>query len=667
MKKRLSAAVFAMASTALPTFPARGADPAPKSPPPVLPLREFFRNPQRTGFTLSPDGSHVAFLMPWQNRLNVHVQRIGDEAVTRVTESTARDIAAAFWLSNARVGYIQDSGGDENYHLFAVDRDGSNRRDLTPFKETVAQLIDELKDDDEHVLVALNNRDPRYFDAHRLNVITGELTLLVRNEGLYNSFMADHAGKLRLATGSRGTDSVIYHRDSEGDPLREVLATDFRTSVEPNLFTYDNSGLYATSNIGRDKEAVVRLSLPAMREEEKLFEHPEVDVSRVLSSDVKKKLTGVAFVTDKRSYHFFDEDRAAMQRWLEENLPGVEVAVAGFSRDETKFLVRTYSDRTLGAWHFLDWPAKKLTHLSDVSPWLEADQLAPMKPVTYQARDGLTIHGYLTLPVGREPKNLPVVAMVHGGPWARDHWGFDPEAQFLANRGYAVLQVNYRGSTGYGRTFWEAGFKRWGREMQDDISDGVKWLIAQGTADPKRIGIYGGSYGGYATLAGLAFSQELYACGVDYVGVSNLLTFMNTIPPYWEQERQQMYAMVGDPEKDRELMTQASPALQSHRIVDPLLIAQGKNDPRVNIAESNQMVAALRKRGISVPYMVKDNEGHGFHNEENRFDFYRAMEQFLAKHLGGQKEEHADVLTPLLTTPTNIEFKRERAVPPAEN
>jgi dipeptidyl aminopeptidase/acylaminoacyl peptidase len=262
--------------------------------------------------------------------------------------------------------------------------------------------------------------------------------------------------------------------------------------------------------------------------------------------------------------------------------------------------------------------------------------MAEMKPVQYKARDGLLINGYLTLPLGKDPKNLPVIVNPHGGPWVRDVWGYNPEVQLLANRGYAVLQMNYRGSTGYGRQFWEASFKQWGKTMQDDITDSVQWLVKQGIADPKRVAIYGGSYGGYATLAGVAFTPDLYAAAVDYVGVSNMFTFMKTIPPYWKPFLDQMYEMVGDPVKDKELLTAVSPALHTDRIKTPLFVAQGANDPRVNKAESDQIVENLRKRGVPVEYMVKDNEGHGFHNEENRFDFYTAMEGFLSKHLTPQ-------------------------------
>jgi len=276
-----------------------------------------------------------------------------------------------------------------------------------------------------------------------------------------------------------------------------------------------------------------------------------------------------------------------------------------------------------------------------VSPWLDENELAPMKPIQYTSRDGMTIPGYLTLPVGAKHENLPVVVNPHGGPWARDGWGFNPEVQFLANRGYAVLQMNFRGSTGYGKEFWQASFKQWGRTMQDDITDGVEWLKEQGIADPSRIGIYGGSYGGYATLAGVTFTPELYACGVDYVGVSNIFTWMAAIPEYWKPYREMLYEMVGHPENDKELLESVSPFFHVDRIQVPMLVAQGANDPRVPKAESDQIVEQLRARGVEVEYMVKDNEGHGFANEENRFDFYRAMESFLGQHLGGRVETAA--------------------------
>ena len=306
------------------------------------------------------------------------------------------------------------------------------------------------------------------------------------------------------------------------------------------------------------------------------------------------------------------------------------------TKAEDKFIVRVYSDRSLGAYYIYDKTADKLTKIADIGPWLKAEELAEMNPIEYKSRDGLTIQGYLTLPNGytmETAKDLPVVVNPHGGPWARDSWGFNPEIQFLANRGYAVLQMNFRGSTGYGRKFWEDSFKQWGLTMQDDVSDGVKWLVSKGIADPKRVAIYGGSYGGYATLMGIVKDPDQYAAAVDYVGVSNMFTFMNTIPPYWKPMLDMFHEMVGDPKKDSALLASVSPVFHVDRIKTPLFIAQGANDPRVNKAESDQMVEALKKKGVVVEYMVKANEGHGFHNEENRFDFYRAMEKFLGAHL----------------------------------
>jgi dipeptidyl aminopeptidase/acylaminoacyl peptidase len=410
--------------------------------------------------------------------------------------------------------------------------------------------------------------------------------------------------------------------------------------------------LYAASNLKRDKDAIVVFDPEKAEEVEVIFEHPQVDASGLMRSDKRKMITGVAFTAAKRGYHFFDAERREIQEYLESKLPGIEVALAGSNLDEDKFLVRTYSDRSQGAYYFYDHKTKDLQHLTDISPWLPTENLARMEPVMYQSRDGVLIYGYLTLPVGVDPKNLPTVILPHGGPWSRDSWGFRPDVQFLANRGYAVFQMNFRGSTGFGRKFWEMSFKQWGRTMQDDVTDGVQWLIDRGIADPKRIGIYGGSYGGYVVLAGLAFTPDLYACGVDYVGVANLLTLLESLPPYWEPMRKMMYEMMGDPSTEKDAMMAVSPVFHVDKIKAPLLIAQGANDPRVKKAESDQMVEALRKRGIEVPYLVKDNEGHGFRNEENRFEVYRALEQFFAEHLGGRQEESAERVLEKLRTPS---------------
>ena len=605
---------------------------------PLIPMKDFFRNPQKIGFSLSPDGTHFAFLQSWEDRLNIFTQKIGEEKEIRITESTERDIAGYLWANDQRIVYAQDDAGDENFKLYAVDIDGSDRKILTPFEEVRVLLVDDLEDDPDEMLMTMNYRDKRLFDVYRININNGEMEMIAKNPGNIVGWLTDHDGKLRVATTSDGVNKSILYREKESDPFEVMITTSFKETLAPLFFTFDNQFLYISSNLDRDKQAIFKYDIVHHQFLEEIYSHPEVDVSSLLKSEKQKKITGVAYFTDKRKYHFFDQERKTLQEELEQRFPGYEVVIADRSKDETKLIIVTYSDKVLEAYYFYDLITGEFKKIVEISPWLDEEFMADMQPIQYTSRDGLMIHGYLTLPRELPSRDLPVVINPHGGPWARDYWGYNPEVQFLANRGYAVLQMNFRGSTGYGRKFWELGFKEWGRKMQDDITDGVNWLTEKGIADPDRIGIYGGSYGGYAALAGLTFTPDLYACGVDYVGVSNILSWFEAIPPYWEPLRDMFYEMVGDPEKEQELLKAASPLFHVDNIKVPLFIAQGANDPRVPKAESDQMVEALKVRGIEVPYMVKENEGHGFANEENRFDFYRAMEKFLGKYLGGRVE-----------------------------
>lgn len=601
-----------------------------------IPLRNFFKNPESSAYQLSPNGQYLSYLAPFNQRMNIHIKNLETQEITRVTKLEDRDIRGYIWVTNERLIYVRDFGGDENYHILAVNIDGSNDVDLTPFEKVQAGLIDDLEGDKDHVLVSLNIRNPQFFDPYRLNIVTGELTILAENPGYITTWMTDHDGKLRLALANDGVNTSILYREKETEAFKVAITANFRQSVSPLFFTFDNKQIYASSNLGRDKSAIVIFDLEKGEESEILFSHDVVDVSGLSYSKKRKTLTTISYTTWKRQFHFLDEERANLQTRLERDLGDYEVVISSSNKAEDTFLVRTYSDRSQGAYYIYLKNEDRLEKISEVSPWLDENELAAMQPIQYQSRDGLTIHGYLTLPKNIEAKNLPVVINPHGGPWARDSWGFNPEIQFLANRGYAVLQMNFRGSTGYGRAFWEASFKEWGLAMQDDITDGVQWLVEQGIANKDKIAIYGGSYGGYATLAGITLTPDLYACAIDYVGVSNLFTFMETIPPYWEQFREMLYQMVGDPKdaEDNARLRATSPVFLIDNIKAPLLIVQGANDPRVVQAESDQMVAALQKNDIDVEYILKTDEGHGFRNEENRFEFYEAMEQFLAKYLG---------------------------------
>ena len=600
---------------------------------PLIPMEDFFRNPEKSSFNISPDGNHIAYMKPWKSRMNVFVMDMITKKEARLTSSQERGVYGFAWLTNKRIGYIKDEGGNENMHFYAVNIDKSNEIDLTPFENVQARIIDDLEDDPNHIIIGLNKRNPQIHDPYRINVNDGKMDMIAENPGNISEWMTDHDGKLRIAITSDGVNTSILHRASESEKFESILTTDFKVSVSPLFFTFDNKNLYVASNRGRDKSAVFKFDLNNAQEEKLIFEHDEVDVSGLMYSRKRKVLTGVNYTVAKNEITFFDTWREDIQQKLEENLPGYEVGITSFSEDEAKAVVVTYSDKSRGTYYYYDIDKNKLTELGKASPWLNEEDMSDMEPVQYRSRDGLVINGYLTLPKGTNGKNLPVIVNPHGGPWHRDSWGYKSEIQFLANRGFAVFQMNFRGSTGYGREFWEKSFKQWGKSMQDDISDGVNWLIDEGIANPDRIAIYGASYGGYATLAGLTFTPDLYACGIDYVGVSSLFTFMESMPPYWELYRKMLYEMVGHPDKDKELLASASPLLHIDKIKVPLFIAQGANDPRVKKSESDQIVEALQNAGIDVPYMVKNDEGHGFYNEENQFDFYREMEIFLNKHL----------------------------------
>lgn len=597
-----------------------------------IPLEDFFRNSPETGFQISPNGLHIAFLAPYRDRMNIFV-RDGDTP-RQLTFETARSIAGYFWADNERILFMKDTAGDENYQLYGVNIDGSDLRPYTSFEGVRTTIIDDLEEVPDEIIIGMNRRMPEAFDPYRLNLRTGELTMLADNPGNWQGWMVDHAGKLRSVTAIvDGVNTQILYRDSEDEEFRPVLTTNFRESVDFLEFTPDNRYVWAATNLGRDKSALVLMDPATCEELEILYEHPQYDVNAISYSRRRKRLLGV-FCMGHRDVvrHYFDEEEAAFRRRIEAHFHGRRVGMADVDKAEENYILYVGGDRTRGAYYYYNIVSDSPQLIADLAPWLDADDLVPMQTFTYQSRDGLTIEAYLSMPQGVESQ-APLVVIPHGGPWARNNWGYNSEVQFLCNRGYAVLQMNFRGSTGYGRRFLEASYKEWGRRMQDDITDGVQYLIAQGTADPERIAIYGGSYGGYATLAGLCFTPDLYRCGIDYCGVSNLFTFMQTIPPYWKALLEMMYEQVGNPVEEHDLLAAVSPALHAENIAAPLFIAQGANDPRVNKAESDQMVEALRARGIDVEYMVKDNEGHGFANQENRFDFYRAMESFLVRHM----------------------------------
>ena len=620
-------------------FTACGTKPEEKAP--KIAVEDFFKNPEKFSWRISPDGEYISYLSPHNGHTNVFVQKISDSIAIPITNDTVRNVYRYQWKGN-RIIYLQDVGGDENFQMFSVGSDGKDLKALTPFVKVRTEIFDDWRDiagKEKEMMIGLNKRDARYFDPYSINIETGELKVLFQNDNNYDNWFTDHTGIIRMATKTDGVNTTYYHRATEAAPFDSILTTTYKDNFAIQFFTFDNKNIYVSTNIGRDKNTIVEYDLAARKEVKEIYSNADYDVDGLSYSEKRKVLTMANYTSWKGEHYFLDKETAAEYKKMQDKFTGYEIGIYGNNNAEDKFVVWTGNDKVAARYYFYDKKTGETKFLADAFPWLKEENMATMKPIEYKSRDGLTIHGYLTLPKGMEAKNLPVVINPHGGPWARDDWGYNNEAQLFANRGYAVLQMNFRGSTGYGKDFWLKSQKQWGKTMQDDITDGVQWLIKEGIADPKRVAIYGGSYGGYATLAGVTFTPDLYACAVDYVGVSNMFTFMKTIPPYWEPYKAMFHEMVGDPVKDSALLAEISPALHAGNIKTPLFVAQGANDPRVNKAESDQMVEALKKRGVAVDYMVKNDEGHGFANENNRLDFYKAMDKFFDKYLSGKPVE----------------------------
>lgn len=598
-----------------------------------IPIENFFNVPINTSYLVSPDGKYISYLKPDNNRIHIYVETLDGKTTTQLTCDSNRSIANYFWASNNEILYLKGASENMEPGLFAVNIDGNNKRELLSFPNTKIRLISSGPLSDGQVLVSLNKRDSTVFDAYRLDMKTGNLSLLFQNPGNITKWYSDPAGKLRMAIASDGVNETLLYRDKESQNFRSVLRNNFKTSISPISFSADNSCIYALSNKNRDKMALVELDCVTGKEHRVIYSNPQVDVSEAIYSVNKDKLIYAGFETWKKERHYLDDTFKAIFKKLEKLLPNTEIVIASSDSLEKKFIVRTYTDRNPGSFYLYSIDDDKLVKLSDVNSSLKVENMAEMKPISYKTRDGLTVYGYLTLPRGMPPKNLPVVVMPHGGPDTRNSWGYNSEVQFLASRGYAVFQVNFRGSKGYGKDFWIAGFKEWGAKMQDDITDGVHWLIEEKIADPSRIGIYGFSFGGFSALHGLMSSPELYRCGASYSGFTNLFTYFKDIPPYFRPYLQMYYETVGNPETDADYFRAASPVFHTDKIKVPVLIAQGGRDPRVNMNETHQFVKELKKKKVPVTYIFKEGEGHVFRNNENRLEFYKKLEIFLDQNL----------------------------------
>jgi dipeptidyl aminopeptidase/acylaminoacyl peptidase len=607
--------------------------------PPLIPRETLFGNPERVSPRLSPDGKRLAWIAPdKKNVLQVWVKTIGADDDKVVTADKKRGIRTYSWSEdNKTLLYAQDNDGDENFHVYGVDLDNGTVRDYTPFLGTRGTIAASEASHPDEILVTINARDKRVFDLYRLTLSTGALALEAKNPGDLAGWITDkdlHVRGGQAVTPDGGTEIRLYDNGEWKSWLKAGAEDNFDVlDVSP-----DGKSFLIESSLGRDTAAVIVRNI-ADNSEKVIAASNEVDAGEVAINPMSHAIEAVSFAPGRASWTVVDPAVKADYDAIAKLYDG-DFAVVNRDRADKTWLVAFTADKAPARYYTYDRATKNGTFLFTARPKLENLQLAAMKPVVIAARDGMKLNSYLTLPVGVAPKNLPMVLFVHGGPWGRDTWGYSGFPQWLANRGYAVLQVNFRASTGYGKKFLHAGDKQWGLKMQDDLTDAVNWAVKQGYADPKKVAIMGGSYGGYATLAGLAFTPDVYACGVDIVGPSNLKTLIGSIPPYWKPIRAMFDARIGnvDDPKDAELVKNASPLFKASQIRKPLLIGQGANDPRVNHAESEQIVDAIEKNNGSVTYVIYSDEGHGFARPENSIDFNARAENFLAQCLGGRAE-----------------------------
>jgi dipeptidyl aminopeptidase/acylaminoacyl peptidase len=612
--------------------------------PPLIPRKILFGNPEKAAPQISPDGKRLAYLAPdKKDVLQVWVQTVGKDDARQVTQDKKRGIRVHQWTyAPDTLLYLQDNDGDENFHVYAVNLADDSTRDLTPYKGVRAELLGVHRDFPNELLVGMNRENPKVHDVYRVDLPSGEAKLDTKNPGDVVGWDYDAKFRVRAAQASTPDGGTqVRYREDENSPWKPVVTWGPEDADGRVVgFTADGKALWLESSEGRDTLAVVKRDL-AGGAEKVIASDPKADAGSVLFNPITHTVEAVAFNRERVRWQAVDPDVAEDLKVLQEGARG-EPSVISRSKDLNTWVVVYSADVHPATYYLYDRPARKLTKLFTAQPALEKYTLAPMKPVTVPSRDGLELVCYLTLPVGVKPKDLPMVLVVHGGPWGRDAWGFNPNAQWLANRGYAVLSVNYRGSTGFGKKFLHAGDREWAGKMHDDLIDAVRWAEKQGYADPKKVAIYGGSYGGYAALVGATFTPDVFCCAVDIVGPSNLVTLLRSIPPYWEPMKKMFAVRVGDVETEEEFLRSRSPLFKADRIKIPLLIAQGANDPRVKQAESEQIVEALKKAGKPVEYLLFPDEGHGFARPENRLKFFAVAEAFLAQHLGGRVEPAGD-------------------------
>ncbi len=600
-----------------------------------IPISDFFKTPEESTFRLSPDGKYMSYLKPYKGRQNLFIKSLADGRERPATSFTDYPVREYSWTYSDQIIFIQDIIDRDEFSLFALDVSTLKTRNVLSIEKGRIRLLNNrnIKEPDI-ITISMNKRDPANFDIYKLNIKTGELKPYIINPGNLTEWFPDDDGKIRLVKASDGVDETILYRPNDNSPFKPIIKNNFKNRVEPIAFTGVKDNFYALSNVNQDKTALVEIDALSGKELRVILSCNKADISKVDYSGSKHRLELAICEEEKPTKHFLSDSIKHIYDNLSRKLPNTEINIVGRDSIEDKFIVITYTDRNPGTYYLYEKGSQRLTKLGDINSSIKPEELCAMKPISFKARDGLLINGYLTLPQGSKTTNLPVVVMPHDIPWrSRNTWGYSDEVQFLANRGYAVFQVNYRGSSGYGKAFNNAGFKQAGGKIQDDITDGVNWLISQGTANPKKIAIMGTGFGGFSALNGVSFHPEIYNCAISQSGLINFFTYIKDVPPYLKRRLQMTYEMIGNPESDAEQLRAISPVFHTDKIKAPLLIFQGAKDERANISELNQFVRDLKKQNVPVTYFLKANERNVFRNEHNRMEMYTEIEKFLDKNM----------------------------------
>ncbi|MFI5159970.1 MAG: prolyl oligopeptidase family serine peptidase [Sphingobacteriales bacterium] len=600
-----------------------------------IPISDFFKTPEESVFRLSLDGKYISYLKSYKGHQNLFIKSLADGKERRATSFTDYPIREYSWAYNDQIVFIRDIISLDEYSMSALDVSTLKDREILSIEKGRIRLLNnQNKTAPDIITIAMNKRDPANFDIYKLNIKSGELKPYIINPGNLTEWFPDDDGKIRLVKASDGVDETILYRANDNSPFKPIIKNNFKNRVAPIAFTGEKDNFYALSNVNQDKTALVEIDALSGKELRVVLSCNKADISKVDYSKSRHRLELAVCEEEKPTKHFLNDSTKHIYDKLALQLHNTEINIVGRDSAEDKFIVFTYTDRNPGTYYLYETTDEKLTKLGDINSTIKPEELCAMKPVSFRARDGLLINGYLTLPQGSKTTDLPVVVLPHDAPWrSRDTWRYSDEVQFLANRGYAVFQVNYRGSSGYGKAFFSAGLKQADNKIQDDITDGVNWLISQNIANPKKIAIFGGGFGGFFALNAISVHPNMYNCAIIQYGLINFFTYIKDVPPYLKPRLQMIYEMIGNPESDAERLRAASPVFHTDKIKAPLLIFQGANDESVNISELNQFVRQLKKQNVPVTYNLVPRERKVFRSEINRIDMYAEIEKFLDKNM----------------------------------